>query len=49
MLLCEFKREEFKDKIDFCLADVKRTGSSSTWVFSNHDVNICTADIGIGS
>lgn len=39
MLMCDFKRSDFKDKIDSSLADVKGTDSSTTWVFSNHDVS----------
>ncbi|KAI9638540.1 glycoside hydrolase superfamily [Dioszegia hungarica] len=38
MLMCPFKRDDFKDKIDRSLADVRESGSSTTWVFSNHDV-----------
>lgn len=39
MLMCDFKRSDFKSKIDSSLADVKGTSSSTTWVFSNHDVS----------
>lgn len=39
MLMCAFKRNEFKRSIDESLADVKQSGSSTTWVFSNHDVS----------
>lgn len=39
MLMCEFQRDQYKEKIDASIADSAETGSSTTWVFSNHDVS----------
>jgi len=38
MLMCNYKFDEFKKTIAQSLVDAKRSGSSSTWVLSNHDV-----------
>jgi alpha-glucosidase len=38
LLKAEFTAERFRDIVTDNLAEVQRTGSSSTWVFSNHDV-----------
>ena len=38
MLMRDFKRKDFRETIDASLADAKLSGSSTTWVLSNHDV-----------
>jgi alpha-glucosidase len=38
MLMCNFRRDEFRDTIEASLKDASGSGSSTTWVFSNHDV-----------
>lgn len=36
--MCNFNAGEYKKCIDLALKDAKEAGSSTTWVFSNHDV-----------
>ena len=38
LLEAHFTAQDFYDVITFCLAEAAKTGSSSTWVLSNHDV-----------
>ena len=38
LLKADFGAQDFYDVITFCLGEAERTGSSSTWVLSNHDV-----------
>lgn len=38
LLEADFDATQFRTAIAFCLAEVAKTGSSSTWVLSNHDV-----------
>ena len=38
LLNADFGASDFYDVITFCLAEAEKTGSSSTWVLSNHDV-----------
>jgi len=38
MLMANYKPDEFRGIIKHSLADAKRAGTSTTWVFSNHDV-----------
>lgn len=38
LLKADFEASEFRQIISKCLAEAAATGSSSTWVFSNHDV-----------
>jgi alpha-glucosidase len=38
LLKADFGAADFRDVIDFCLAEAERAGSSTTWVLSNHDV-----------
>ena len=38
LLKAEFSAAAFRDVITFCLDEAAATGSSSTWVLSNHDV-----------
>lgn len=36
----DFGRDDFRQTIDSSLADSRRSGSSTTWVLSNHDVSL---------
>jgi alpha-glucosidase len=45
MLMCDYKCEGFKKTISQSLVDAKKSGSSSTWVLSNHDVSSLTRRI----
>jgi alpha-glucosidase len=38
LLKADFGVQDFREVITFCLGEASRTGSSSTWVLSNHDV-----------
>ena len=38
LLLAGFSAKQFHDVVTFCLTEALKTGSSSTWVLSNHDV-----------
>jgi len=38
LLKADYGAREFHDVITFCLNEATKTGSSSTWVLSNHDV-----------
>ena len=38
LLKSDYDAAAFRDVITFCLEEAQRTGSSSTWVLSNHDV-----------
>jgi alpha-glucosidase len=38
LLKADFGPQDFYDVITFCLGEAERTGSSTTWVLSNHDV-----------
>ena len=38
LLKADYSAEQFHDVITFCLNEAAKTGSSSTWVLSNHDV-----------
>jgi alpha-glucosidase len=38
LLKADFDAAQFRDVIAFCLREAEKTGSSSTWVLSNHDV-----------
>ncbi len=38
LLKADYSGPEFHDVITFCLNEAAKTGSSSTWVLSNHDV-----------
>ena len=38
LLKADFAAAQFRDVITFCLDEAAETGSSSTWVLSNHDV-----------
>ncbi|MFL6025357.1 MAG: alpha-amylase family glycosyl hydrolase [Friedmanniella sp.] len=38
LLEADFGAREFRDVINFCLEMAEQTGSSTTWVLSNHDV-----------
>ncbi|HET9872247.1 MAG TPA: alpha-amylase family glycosyl hydrolase [Propionibacteriaceae bacterium] len=38
LLKADFDGQAFHDVIAFCLNEAEKTGSSSTWVLSNHDV-----------
>jgi alpha-glucosidase len=38
LLKADYGAREFHDVITFCLNEAEKTGSSSTWVLSNHDV-----------
>ncbi|RYZ28485.1 MAG: alpha-amylase, partial [Propionibacteriaceae bacterium] len=38
LLKADFDATEFREVVDFCLAQAATVGSSSTWVLSNHDV-----------
>ena len=38
LLKADFDAAEFREVVDFCLAQAATVGSSSTWVLSNHDV-----------
>ncbi len=37
LMKASFERQAFADVITFCLQEAAKTGSSSTWVLSNHD------------
>ena len=39
MLMCQYGADDFKKTIKNSLANAERSGSSNTWVFSNHDVS----------
>lgn len=39
MLMCPYNAAKYKETIDASLKLVKSTGSSTTWVLSNHDVS----------
>ncbi len=39
MLMCDYARDAFKNTINISIADAKRSGSSTTWVLSNHDLS----------
>ncbi|WP_091183450.1 glycoside hydrolase family 13 protein [Microlunatus flavus] len=38
LLKADFDAAEFREVVEFCLAQAAEAGSSSTWVLSNHDV-----------
>ncbi|MGI3779309.1 MAG: glycoside hydrolase family 13 protein [Janthinobacterium lividum] len=38
LLKADFDAAEFREVVEFCLAQAATVGSSSTWVLSNHDV-----------
>ena len=38
LLRSDFGASQFHDVVTFCLTEAEKTGSSSTWVLSNHDV-----------
>ncbi|SDU97386.1 alpha-glucosidase [Microlunatus sagamiharensis] len=38
LLKADFDAAQFREVVDFCLAQAAEAGSSSTWVLSNHDV-----------
>ncbi len=38
LLKADFDATEFREVVEFCLAQAATVGSSSTWVLSNHDV-----------
>ncbi len=38
LLMADFTAEGYHDVVTFCLNEAEKTGSSSTWVLSNHDV-----------
>lgn len=40
LLVCEWETDKLKETINNALKDTKTTGSSTTWVFSNHDVSV---------
>ncbi len=44
LVMCNFYRKEYKETIDTSLELVTRSGSSTTWVLSNHDVSLFFAD-----
>ena len=47
LLKADFDAEQFHDVITFCLNEATKTGSSSTWVLSNHDVVRHTSRYGL--
>jgi alpha-glucosidase len=47
LLKADFGATEFHDVITFCLNEAEKTGSSSTWVLSNHDVVRHTSRYGL--
>jgi len=38
LLMADYRAQAFHDVITFCLNEADKTGSSSTWVLSNHDI-----------
>ena len=47
LLKADFDAEQFHAVITFCLNEATKTGSSSTWVLSNHDVVRHTSRYGL--
>ena len=47
LLKADFDAGQFHDVITFCLNEATKTGSSSTWVLSNHDVVRHTSRYGL--
>ncbi len=47
LLKANFSATEFHDVVTFCLNEAEKTGSSSTWVLSNHDVVRHTSRYGL--
>ena len=43
MLMSAYDAKEYKETITNSLKFANETGSSTTWVFSNHDVGVCVA------
>ena len=44
LLVCEWEADKLRTTINDAIEDTKTTESSTTWVFSNHDVSRPTGD-----
>ena len=49
LAVCNFNAEQYRDIIEYALKFSKETGSSSTWVLSNHDVSPIVPRLGLNA